>query len=81
NITAGIWLTSRQILAQLQQLAPSAQVNEEATAGTQSHDVAASRGPLSGHRLFNDLHWTPSYDLRAGLAEYLQWRRDADFLD
>ncbi len=79
NITAGIWLTFREILAQLQQLAPSTQVNEVAAA--QSHGAAASRGPLSGHRLFNDLGWTPNYDLKAGLSEYLQWRRDAAFLD
>jgi len=81
NITAGIWLTSREVLAQVKQLAPSAQVTEVAAAGAQSPGEAASRGPLSGHRLFNDLHWTPNYDLRAGLAEYLQWRRDAPFLD
>jgi nucleoside-diphosphate-sugar epimerase len=40
-----------------------------------------SRGPLSNHRLFSDLGWTPNYDLKAGLVDYLKWRTVSGYLD
>lgn len=81
NVTAGVWVTFREILDQLAQLSPSTQVEEVVPAGGQSQDGGPSRGPLSGHRLLHDFRWTPKYSLRDGLEEYLQWRRDAPFLD
>ena len=41
----------------------------------------SGRGPLSGHRLWQDLRWQPQYDLRTGIADYLQWRRESGFSD
>ena len=81
NLTAGVWLTFREVLGQLTQLSPATRVIEVEAAVDQSDTEGPSRGPLSGHRLFQDLKWKPKYDLKAGLAEYLQWRRDAQFLD
>ena len=78
NITAGGWVTFQEILDQVVELSPSTQVMTPAASHAKSE---YSRGPLSGHRLFDDLGWTPRYDLKAGLAEYIQWRKDADFLD
>ena len=81
NITAGKWVTFQEILDQVVELSPSTQVvtPDASEAGTGSDSYG--RGPLSGHRLFDDLGWTARYDLKAGLADYLQWRVDADFLD
>ena len=81
NLTAGVWLTFGEILAQLKELAPSAEVIEVEPTGDQSNlwGGGSFRGPLSGHRLFQDLRWTPKFDLKAGLEDYLQWRRDSSY--
>ena len=81
NLTSGIWLTYREILDQLAELSPSTQIVDVAPGGDQAQASTPSRGPLSGHRLFHDFNWTPKYNLKTGLAEYLQWRRDAPFRD
>jgi len=36
---------------------------------------------MSGHRLFEDLGWTPKFDLNAGLIDYIKWRKDSGFVD
>ena len=81
NLTTGIWLTLQEILDGVIELSPSTQV----TTPTAKLAVAAggnySRGPLSSHRLFSDLGWTPSYDLKAGLTDYLKWRTESGSLD
>ena len=81
NVTTGAWVTFREILDELSQLSPSPQIVEVDAPEVQSQDGGPSRGPLSGHRLFQDFKWTPAYSLRAGLEEYLQWRGDASFLE
>jgi len=81
NLTAGRWITYREILDQLTSLIPSAQIAEINSGSTQSADHGTSRGPLSGHRLFCDMGWAPSFDLRAGLTDYINWRRRASYLD
>ena len=78
NITAGTWVTFQEILDRVVELSPSTQVVVPAAPQVKS---GYGRGPLSGHRLFADLGWTPKYDLKAGLADYIQWRKDANFLD
>ncbi len=80
NLTTGIWLTFQQILDAVIELSPDTQVvtrSPQPKTGGESY----SRGPLSGHRLFDDLGWNPKYDLKAGLADYIQWRKDSGFLD
>ena len=81
NLTAGGWVTHREILNTLTELVPAIQVIETGAARTEVSTEGGARGPLSGHRLFDDLRWTPGYDLKAGLADYLKWRRDSSFLD
>ena len=80
NLTAGGWITYRQILEELRLLLPSIQIVEAGGGEHHSSNGASARGPLSGHRMFHDLGWTPSYDLNAGMSDYLQWRREASFL-
>ena len=80
NLTTGIWVTFHQILDAVVELSPSISVETpapKADAGADSY----SRGPLSGHRLFDDLGWTPKYDLKTGVANYIQWRKGSNFLD
>lgn len=81
NLTAGRWITYREILDQLTSLIQSAQVVEHSSGPTRSADHGTSRGPLSGHRLFCDLGWTPKFDLTAGLTDYIHWRRRCSFVD
>ena len=78
NITAGSWVTFQGILDQVAELSPSTQI---VTPAVSQVGAEHGRGPLSGHRLFDDLGWTPKYDLKAGLADYFQWRKDANFLE
>ena len=79
NLTTGIWLTFQEILDAVIELSPGTQVNTPAPKAKTGDTY--SRGPLSGHRLFSDLGWTPKYDLRAGLADYIKWRKVSNFLD
>ena len=81
NVTAGVWVTFKEILDQLTQLFPSSQIEEVGPAESQSPDGGPSRGPLSGHRMFQDFKWMPKYSLRAGLEDYLRWRRNAPSVD
>ena len=82
NLTAGVWLTYREILATVAEMAPGSgrapQADSEEAMDAATASVSG-RGPLSGHRLWHDLGWQPEYDLRAGLADYLQWRRESGF--
>ena len=74
-------MTYRDILNELTRIAPGMQVIETRPANSEPSSEGPPRGPLSGHRLFDDLKWTPKYDLAAGIADYLQWRRDHSFVD
>ncbi len=80
NLTTGIWLTFQQILDAVTEVSPSTQVVSPSPKGNNGGE-SYSRGPLSGHRLFDDLGWTPKDDLKAGLADYVKWRNDSNFLD
>ena len=82
NLTTGVWITYREILDSLVNLAPGSAPPEAAQAQDAMNRARASvssRGPLSGHRLWQDIGWQPQYDLHAGLADYLQWRQDSGF--
>lgn len=81
NITAGRWVTFQEVLDQVLELSPSTQVVTPAASPVKPGGESYSRGPLSAQRLLDDLGWTPKYDLKAGLADYIQWRKDANFLD
>ena len=82
NLTTGIWITYREILNALADVAPASAPG----GGAQTRDAmdrarasVSGRGPLSGHRLWQDVGWQPRFDLRAGIADYLQWRRESGF--
>ena len=82
NLTTGIWITYREILSALAEVAPGSGPAPAAQADNAADSARASvpsRGPLSAHRLRQDLGWQPQYDLRAGLTDYLQWRRESGF--
>ena len=81
NLTSGPWITYREILETLAELAPGSPAPAGVADGAAARARAAvpSRGPLSGHRLRQDLGWQPDYDLRAALVDYLQWRRESGF--
>jgi len=81
NLTTGIWLTFQQILDGVIELSPGTGVIEPDPHRVQKAGENYSRGPLSGHRLFSDFGWTPRYDLKAGLADYIQWRESSGYLD
>ena len=81
NLTTGIWLTFQQILDGVIELSPGAAVIEPDAYRVKKDGENYSRGPLSGHRLFSDFGWTPRYDLKAGLADYIQWRESSGYLD
>ena len=81
NLTSGPWITYREILETLAELEPGSPAPAGVADGAAARARASvpSRGPLSGHRLRQDLGWQPQYDLRTGLADYLQWRRNSGF--
>lgn len=82
NLTTGVWITYREILdvlSELAELAPGRRPAPDGEAAAAARASVPSRGPLSAHRLRQDLGWQPQYDLRAGLADYLQWRRESGF--
>ena len=81
NLTTGIWLTFQQILDGVSELSPSTKVTEATSTRTKVTGENYSRGPLSGHRLFSDFGWTPRFDLKSGLIDYIQWRSDSGYLD
>ena len=81
NLTAGRWITYSEILEQLKEMLPETRVEVDQVDNAAPRSSEPTRGPLSGHRLYQDLGWKPKYDLAAGLAEYLAWRRSAPFLD
>lgn len=81
NLTTGIWLTFEQILKGIIELSPTTQVTGNTVSRVKAAGENYSRGPLSNHRLFSDLGWTPNYDLKAGLLDYLKWRTVSGYLD
>ncbi|MED5207570.1 MAG: NAD(P)-dependent oxidoreductase, partial [Chloroflexota bacterium] len=81
NLTTGIWLTFQQILDGVSELSPSTKVTEATSTRPKVAGENYSRGPLSGHRLFSDFGWTPRFDLKSGLIDYIQWRSDSGYLD
>ena len=84
NLTTGVWITYREIVNVLAEATPGsgpapAGPAEIAAANANATASVPSRGPLSGHRLRQDLGWQPQYDLLAGLVDYLKWRPDSGF--
>ena len=81
NITTGIWVTYQQILDAVVELSPETVFEVPPLRPADSVGEGYSRGPLSGHRLFEDLEWTSKFELKEGLADYFKWRKYSGFLD
>ena len=81
NITNGHPVTGAEIQRTLAELFPETRLVEPDAAEPAESAPGPMRGPLSGYRLWHDLGWTPQFDLAAGLADYVQWRRQSGFLD
>ena len=81
NVTTGLWITPAQFLEQLQALYPEVEVVEAPASGPRPIGAEPSRGPMSGQRFWRDFGWEPQYDLAAGLTDYMEWRRSAEFFD
>ena len=81
NLTTGIWVTYQQILDAVVELSPETVFEVPPSRPADSVGEGYSRGPLSGHRLFEDLGWTPKFELKEGLADYIKWRKYSGFLD
>ena len=81
NVTAGVWLSLGDVLAELRRLSPTTRTVEGGGGGPGIRSLQPSRPPMSNQRLRQDLGWKPRYDLSSGLAEYLRWRQEANFLD
>ena len=81
NITAGNFVSLATLLASVRNLSPDTSTVEAGPEDTVAISLGPARGPLSGYRLGHDLGWSPEFDLTSGLADYIQWRRDAPFLD
>ena len=81
NVTNGVPVTGGQIQRTLAELFPGTRLVEPERISEPPSSLGPTRGPLSGYRLWHDLGWTAGYDLAAGLTDYVQWRRENEFLD
>ena len=81
NVTNGAPVTGAQIQRTIAELFPETRLVESTAAESGDSSLGPTRGPLSGYRLWHDLGWTPQFDLTAGLADYVQWRRQSGFMD
>ena len=81
NVTAGRWIRYSEILESLRRIIPTVDITVTNSENSVGRSSEPSRGPLSGHRLTEDLGWTPQYDLDAGLNDYINWRKRIGYLD
>ena len=81
NVTNGVSVTGGEIQRKLAELFPETRLVESGSRESAGAALGPTRGPLSGYRLWHDLGWTARYDLSAGLTDYVQWRRESEFLD
>ena len=81
NVTAGRWIRYSEILKSLRDIIPTVDITVTSSNQSTIRSSEPSRGPLSGHRLNEDLGWVPQYDLNAGLNDYVNWRKAIGHLD
>ena len=81
NISSGRWTTVEEIIKVLRGLRPSVQVVDDP--GKEFGMVGPSAVPrvMDMTRIQQDLGFTTSFDLAAGLRYYLQWRDESPFRD
>ena len=81
NVAVGRWTTQAEIINVLQELRPSLQVVDEP-----ANEPGAVQTPVLGRlmdvtRLTEDIGFIPSFDLTAGIEDYIRWREESSFLD
>jgi nucleoside-diphosphate-sugar epimerase len=78
NIASGTAVTVAQIVQVMRELVPGAQLSVGAGPYRHGDRVELVRkGALDVGRAAAELGWTPKYDIRAGLAAYVQAARAA----
>ena len=76
NIAAGRRITTEEVIQVLRGLRPSFQVVDDP-----SKDFGLVRAVMDVTRVREDLGFTPSFDLTAGISDYLQWRETFSYQD
>ena len=81
NISAGPLVTVEEMVLALQELRPSLQVIDDPAKEFGIMRPGTGRGVLDVTRLRDDLGFEASFDLTAGIVDYLQWRETFPFRD
>ena len=81
NVSAGRWVTVRDIIDALKELRPGIDVVEASPGDDNDVSYGSSMSMMDVSRLRDDIGFTAEYDLAAGLTAYLQWREEYGFLD
>ena len=76
NIASGRRITTEEVIQVLRGLRPSFQVVDDP-----SKDFGLVRAVMDVTRVREDLGFTPSFDLTAGISDYLQWRETFSYQD
>ncbi|HEX9880548.1 MAG TPA: NAD(P)-dependent oxidoreductase [Candidatus Binatia bacterium] len=73
NVSSGTLVTYRDIALAIKECVPGATF--EFSPGIQDNPLRPNRGPLDISRARNDLGYTPQYDLKQGMREFVEWSR------
>ena len=81
NVSAGRWLSLRDIIDALRELRPGILVVEASPGDENDISYGGSRSRMDVSRLRDDIGFTAEYDLAGGLNGYLEWREEYGFRD
>ena len=79
NLSTGIAVTLEDVIGVLKRLRPSMQILDDPAAQFGGWRPNLTRGLMDVSRIREDVRFTPTYDLEAGLREYLEWREEFGF--
>ena len=80
-VSAGRWLSLRDIIDALQDLRPGILVEEASPGDENDVSYGGSRSRMDVSRLRDYIGFTAEYDLAGGLNGYLEWREEYGFRD
>ena len=78
NVSAGRAITLDEVIHALKELRPSLEVIDAPPGAPSAGEPQPVRDTT---RIQNDLGYTPSHDIAAGLKAYLEWRETSGFMD
>ena len=81
NISVGRPITLDEVISALQELRPSLQVKDNPSREPGNSRSSAGRSVRDVTRIREDLGFKPSFDLTAGIRDYLEWREAFSFRD